>query len=152
MNVSTIDLEIAWRDIAKIERYTPVSDRIVNLLPGIVPSFALSNQTTADDFDELQVFLSCALIDQSFPGNLEISKAENVSRNDGLKGRFLWRFERSSHTRDIENYLMSQAEREGVHWGPIRNGFFGGKRDRALQVIEFSKSVHNRLRQAYRIF
>lgn len=152
MNVSTIDLEIAWRDIAKIERYTPVSDRIVNLLPGIVPSFALSNQTTADDFDELQVFLSCVLIDQIFPGNLEISKAENVSRNDGLKGRFLWRFERSSHTRDIENYLMSQAEREGVHWGPIRNGFFGGKLDRALQVIEFSKSVHNRLRQAYRIF
>ena len=152
MNITTIELEVAWREIGKVERYTPVSDRIVSLLPGIVPSFALSDQITADDFDELQAFLSCVLIDQSYPGTLEKSEAEYASRDCGLKGRFLWRFERSFHTREIESFLLSQAKREGVHWGPIRNGFFGGNLERAIQVIEFSKAVHNRLRQAYRMY
>jgi hypothetical protein len=152
INISTIDLEIAWREIAKTERYTPVSDRIVNLLPSLVPSFALSDQTTADDFDELQAFLSCVLIDQSYPGNLAKADAGNFSRSCALKGRFLWRFERSSYSREIENYLIQQARREGVNWGPIRHGFFGGTLERALQVLEFSKIIHNQMRQAYRIF
>lgn len=153
INIGVIDLESTWNEIIRSRRYTPVSDRIVSLIPSQIPAFSLSIETAVDDFDELQTFLSCVLIDQAFPDKLEPDEATSATRNCGLKGRFLWRFkERPTRSRAIEDDLLAAAARDGRNWAPLLSGFFGGKHDRAMEVFEYSKLVHNRLRQGYHIF
>lgn len=153
VNIGVIDLESTWNEIIRSRRYTPVSDRIVSMIPSQIPAFALSIETAVDDFDALQTFLSCVLIDQAFPGKLDPNDATSATRSCGLKGRFLWRFkERPTRNREIEDSLLDAAAKEGKNWAPILAGFFGGKHDRAIEVFQYSKLVHNRLRQGYHIF
>lgn len=153
INIGVVELESAWNEILRSQKYTPVSDRIVAQLPSLVPAFSLSLEIAADEFDELQTFLSFVLIDMAYPDIIQSDEASSATRSSGLKGRFLWRFkERNSRSPFIEDNVLAIIAQEGKSWGPLQAGFFCGTLDRAIEVVKYSKLVHNRLRQGYHIF
>lgn len=153
INISVVELEVAWNEILRSQRYTPVSDRIVAQLPSLIPAFSLSLESAANDFDELQMFLSLVLIDMAYPETIPSDEANSATRHCGLKGRFLWRFkERNSRSPYVEDNFLAAISRDGKAWGPLQAGFFRGAPDRAIEVVKYAKLVHNRFRQGYHIF
>lgn len=137
-----------WNSVLETRQYTPVDDRISEMLLEYLPSFcgtgALSNQV----FDELQCFLSAVSLNRQGAQNYL-----DPEKDWGVSGCYLWRHQR--RTREHEDpcdKLISRIERDQSKWPPLKAGFFDGDPDVAFKTIRYAKTVHAHMRSHLRIF
>ena len=138
ISISTIDLESSWNDISQLNRFNPVSDRLVTLLEQNAPSFALRTALLEVDFDEVQCFLNGVLIEEQ----INSVAVERIRRSSGFKGRFLWRlYQRGDNANDATDALIKKAKSQRQKWEPLVAGFFAGNLETAKRRTTLCTSL-----------
>ncbi len=113
------------------QRYTPVSDFLLNVLR---PTFIdeVSDETEYEElFDRAELFIGVISAD------LRIQGAESGTYLDGpYGGRATWRERYHSPGQRTEAMVYSEFAKQGAEWAPLRAGLFGGSTSRATIAFE----------------
>ena len=137
-----------WNSVLETRQYTPVDDRISEMLLEYLPSFCGSGTLSNQVFDELQCFLSSVSLNRQ-----GVQDYLNPEKDWGVPGCYLWRHQRRTRSHeDPCDKLISRIERDQSKWPPLKAGFFDGDPNVAVKTMRYAKTVHGHMRSHLRIF
>jgi len=114
-------------------RYTPLSDHLLDIFKSEVPEEIVFNEDIEDIFDRLEILISMAIAD--------IDRNQNNYIWAPL-GRFAWRGNAMGGS--ILAKIGKELEEEGDLWSPIKAGIFGSSSNRAKAAHEVILSLVNK--------
>lgn len=142
------DFSDSWNSILGTRLYTPVDDRISEMIQEYLPSLSRTSALSNRSFDELQCFMSAVSLYRS-----GTQTYQNPEQDWGVSGSYLWRHQcRTGDYEDPCDRLILQIEKLQSNWPPLRAGFFDGESDLAIKTLSYSKIVHASMRERLRIF
>lgn len=111
--------------VRQAKYFTPMSDHVQHVLRDLFVEEFPTLEEYDDAFDRASALLD-ALAGDSMDADLS-------GRHSAGYGAYVWRGRRTR--RPIEAVMLEELEEQGIAWKPLRDGLFGGDKDRALSAL-----------------
>jgi len=144
LNVSeAIDIRLARALPGYERRYTPISDRLCDVLKPILMPFFSTEDAYEAAFDRFEYLVALAYADY------RVYKAKIGFWVPG--GRFVWRREWASAAGqpNIADQIAAEIARDGVQWPMLQRGLFEGSLERLTEMHALMREHSQRYRDSF---